>query len=135
MRNVFAAVLGVAVAVFAIMAVEVLGHTLFPPPANLRVDDPKAIADYIAHAPFLALAFVPLALAAGSFCGGAVASLLAVGRRPQRFGGIVGAVLLAASVMNLWMISHPLWIVLITPFVCMIPGMIGGQLGARREVY
>lgn len=134
MRNLFAVVLGVAVAVFAIMAVEMVGHSLYPPPANLKLDDPKAIADYIARAPFLALALVPVAWAAGAFCGGTVASLVAAGRRPQRFGLVVGTVIFAASVMNLWMIPHPLWLVLAAPFACLIPGWFGGMVGAGREV-
>ncbi|PCC70294.1 hypothetical protein SAMN02745121_03377 [Nannocystis exedens] len=133
MRNLFAVVLGVAVAVFAIMIVELIGHAVYPPPADLRLDDPKAIRDYIEHAPFLALAFVPIAWAAGAFCGGAVAALAASGRRPQRFGVIVGAVLLVASAMNLWVIPHPAWLVLATPFACLIPGRIGGAVGARRD--
>ncbi|WAS93320.1 hypothetical protein [Nannocystis punicea] len=133
MRNLFAVVLGVAVAMFAIMAVELIGHSIYPPPANLRLDDPKAIRDYIDNAPFLALAFVPIAWAAGSFCGGAMAAMVAGGRRPQRFGVIVGAVLLVASAMNLWVIPHPAWLVLASPFACLIPGWIGGAIGARRE--
>jgi len=133
MRNVFAVVFGVAVAVFAIMAVEMIGHALYPPPAHLRLDDPKAIRDYVENAPFLALAFVPVAWAAGAFCGGAVAALLAAGRRTQRFGLMVGTVLLVASAMNLWVIPHPVWLILATPFACLIPGWFGGAVGARRE--
>lgn len=134
MRNVLAVLLGVAVAVFAIMAVEMVGRGLYPPPANLRIDDPKAIADYIARAPVLALAFVLLAWAAGAFAGGAVATMAAAGRRPQRFGLIVGGVVLVASAMNLWMIPHPLWFVLVTPFACLVPGWLAGHMAAPREV-
>lgn len=134
MRNLFAVVLGIAVAVFAIMVVELIGHAIFPPPSSLRVDDPEAIRAYIEQAPFLALAFVPIAWATGAFCGGAVAALVASGRRPQRFGVIVGIVLLVASAMNLWVIPHPMWLVLVAPFACLIPGRLGGALGARREL-
>lgn len=134
MRNLFAVVLGVAVAVFAIMVVELIGHAIYPPPSELRVDDPEAVRHYIEQAPFLALAFVPIAWATGAFCGGAVAALVAGGRRPQRFGVVVGVVLLVASAMNLWVIPHPMWLVLTAPFACLIPGWIGGALGARREL-
>lgn len=135
MRNVFAVALGLVVAVCAVMAVETLGHSFYPPPVGLSMDDPKAISQYIADAPVLVLAFVLFAWAAGAFAGGAVAALVATGRRTQRFGFLVGAIILAMSAMTLWMISHPTWFILVTPFVCLIPGWLGGLLGARREAY
>jgi hypothetical protein len=133
MRNLFAVALGLAVAVCAVMAVEVLGHSLYPPPVGLSMDDPKGISDYIAHAPVLALAFVLLAWAAGAFAGGAVAALVATGRRTQRFGLVVGAIVLAMGAMTLWMIPHPTWFIVATPFACLIPGWVGGLVGVRRE--
>lgn len=133
MRNVFAVLLGIAVAVFAVMAVEMLSHSVYPPPVGLSPDDPKAISDYIAHAPALALAFVLLAWAAGAFSGGIVAAAVAAGRRPQRFGIFVGAIVLVMGALMLWMIPHPAWFILATPLACLIPGWFGGQLGARHE--
>jgi hypothetical protein len=133
MRNVFAVLLGIAVAVFAVMAVEMLGHSVYPPPADLSLDDPKAISDYIAGAPLLALGFVLLAWAAGAFSGGAMAATVAAGRRPQRFGLIVGGIILVMAALTLCMAPHPGWFVLATPFACLIPGWLGGQLGVHHE--
>lgn len=135
MRNLFAVALGLAVAVCAVMAVEVLGHSVYPPPVGLSLDDPKAISDYIAGAPALALAVVLFAWAAGAFAGGTVAALVATGRRTQRFGLIIGAVVLVMGAMTLWMIPHPTWFILATPLACLIPGWYGGLVGARREAY
>lgn len=131
MRNVLAVVLGVAVAGFVVMGVETLGHGLYPPPAGLSMDNPEAIKAYVAGAPFLALAFVLVAWAAGALVGGAVAARLAAGRRPARHGTTVGLVLLLMGAMNMWMIPHPLWFMLAAPFACLIPGSLGGQAGAR----
>ncbi|MDC0722136.1 hypothetical protein [Nannocystis bainbridge] len=133
MRNLLAVVLGVVVAVLAISLVELVGHSLYPLPADLRLDDARAIRAYFADAPCLALAFVPLAWAAGAFCGGAMAAAAAAGRRTRRFGVVVGAVILVAAGMNLWAIPHPAWLVLVTPLACLLPGWLGGAVGARRE--
>lgn len=115
------------------MAVEVVGHSLYPPPPGLSLDDLKGFSDYVASAPILALAFVLLAWGAGAFTGGAVAALVATGRRTHRFGLLVGAIVLAMGAMTLWLIPHPTWYILATPFACLIPGWFGGLVGARRE--
>lgn len=132
MRNVLAVVLGVAAAGFVMMGVETVGHSLYPAPVGLSPDDPKAIEEYVQNAPFLAIAFVLLAWAAAAFVGGAVAARLAVGRRTQRFGLIVGMVLLMGGAAQLWMIPHPAWFMLAAPFACLIPGMAGGRAGCQR---
>jgi hypothetical protein len=129
MRNVFAVIVGVATAGFVVMGVETLGHSLYPPPAGLSMDNPQAIEAYLANAPFLALAFVLIAWACGALVGGAVAARVAVGRRTARFGTTVGLVLLLMGAITMWSIKHPLWFMLAAPFACLIPGRIGGQLG------
>lgn len=131
MRNLLAVILGVIVAGFAVMGVESLGHSLYPPPAGLSPEDPKAIAAYIKAAPFLALVFPLLAWATGAFAGGAIAAYAAAGRRTRRFGTIVGLIFLMMAAMTMWMIPHPLWFMLAAPFACLIPGWFGGLVGAR----
>lgn len=133
MRNVLAVVFGVAIAGFAVMGVELLGHAIYPPPQGLSPDDPKAIEAYIAGAPFLAIAFVLFAWAVGAFVGGAVAARVAAGRWTRRYGVRVGLVLFVMAAMNMWMIPHPLWFMLAAPFACLIPGWLGGLVGAPRE--
>lgn len=134
MRNVLAVIFGVATAGFVVRGVEMIGHSFYPPPVGLSPENPEAIAAYMANAPFMAIAFVLLAWACGALVGGAVAARVAVGRRTARYGTTVGLVLLVMSAMILWTIPHPLWFVLSTPFACMIPGRIGGQLGARADL-
>ncbi len=133
MRNVLAVILGVVVAGLAIMGVESIGHSLYPPPAGFSPDDLKAIEAYIASAPFMAIALVLIAWAVGAFVGGAVAARAAAGRRACRFGTRVGLVVFIMAVMNMWMIPHPLWFKLVAPFACLIPGWFGGHLGAPRQ--
>lgn len=134
MRNVLAVILGVAVAGFAVMGVESVGHAIYPPPAGLSPDNPHAYAAYLARAPFLALAFGLVAWAVGAFVGGAVASKLAVGRRPRRFGVFVGLILLMLGALEMWRVEHPSWFALATPFACLIPAGFGGLVGARRSI-
>lgn len=132
MRNVLAVILGVAAAGFVMMGVETVGHSLYPAPPGLSPDDPRAIEQYVANAPFLAIAFVLIAWASAAFVGGAVAARLAVGRRTQRFGFIVGLILFVGGVAQMWMIPHPTWFVLAAPFAFLIPGMAGGRAGCQR---
>ena len=57
-RNVLAVVLGVTLAVVLIMAVERLGHVIYPPPADVDFADLEAVSEYINALPATALLLV-----------------------------------------------------------------------------
>ncbi|MGZ8312417.1 MAG: hypothetical protein ACXWUR_10165, partial [Allosphingosinicella sp.] len=58
MRIVLGVVAGLALAFVCIMAIELLGHTLFPPPPDLDISDPADMARLMQEIPTAALAFV-----------------------------------------------------------------------------
>lgn len=133
MRNVLAVVLGLIVAGLVMTGLESLGHALYPPPAWLSADDPKSIERYLKDAPFLAVALILVGWAAASFLGGATAARVAVGRRTGRYGLFIGVFLLVGAAGTMWMIPHPTWFMLIAPFACLVPGMVGGAMGCQRR--
>ena len=109
MRAVFAVLVGLAVALALIFGIELIGHTIWPPPAELDATDPEALAAYVGTLPFGALAIVLVAWIAGAFAGATVAGRL--GRvRSGRPALVVGALILAATVANLAAIPHPTWV-------------------------
>lgn len=134
MRSALAILLGVAVAGFAVMVVEMLGHAIYPPPAGLAGGDVRAVEAYVASAPIGALASVLVAWAAGAFAGSAVAARISGGDRPQRAGIFVGGILFVMAILNMSMIPHPAWFLALSPVACLLPALLGARLGARRPV-
>lgn len=108
LRDVIAAIVGVTAAVVTVALVEYLGHAVYPPPANLDIENTEAMIDYVATLPLGALLFVLAAYVIGTFNGVFVA--VWIGRaKPFAFALVVGVLMLVATITNLIMIPHPLW--------------------------
>lgn len=107
-RSFLAAFTGIIVAVAVVWGVEALGHVVYAPPADLDFNDADAMRAYIQTLPPGAFAFVLGGWLLGTLVGGWIAGRVAK-RRHLLFAGIVGAVILLAAAVNLWMIPHPAW--------------------------
>ena len=57
-RKISAVVLGVVTAVVLIIAIEALGHAVYPPPDDLDTSNIEALQAYVMNAPLAALLFV-----------------------------------------------------------------------------
>lgn len=107
LRLVLALVAGIAAALFTIMLIETVGHRLYPPPA-LDYSDTGALRAYVDALPLGAKLMVLSAWLAGTIDGVFVAGLV----NRARYGlcaAVIGALVLAATLANLAMIPHPLW--------------------------
>jgi len=107
-RNIGAILTGVVTAFVMVWVIEKLGHLIYPPPADLDFSDPEAIRPYMATLPFVALLFPMIAWVVGTFAGSLVASKIGTAN-PLAFAGVVGGLVLAATIANLIMIPHPAW--------------------------
>ena len=110
LRLALALVAGIAAALFTIMLIETVGHRLYPPPV-LDYSDTAALRAYVAGLPIGAKLIVLSAWLAGTVDGVFVAGLV----NRARFGlcaAVIGALVLAATLANLAMIPHPLWLAL-----------------------
>ncbi|MEJ2129698.1 MAG: hypothetical protein P8X81_12745 [Woeseiaceae bacterium] len=107
-RNAGAALAGVVTAFVLVMLVEKTGHLIYPPPANLDHTDVEAMETYTATLPFLALLFPMIAWVIGTFTGSLIASKIGTAN-PLVFAGVVGGMVLAATIANLIFIPHPHW--------------------------
>ncbi len=116
---------GAIVAIGLIGLVQIAAHTVYPPPQGLDYNDPAVLKTVMMNAPVGALLLVLLSYAVGTFVGAAIATRLSSPEVPVRQGYLVGALILAASVMNLRAIPHPLWF-WIGNFVVVIAAMVLG---------
>ena len=107
LRLILGVVLGIIVAFLVILAVEGVGHTIFPPPPGVNLTDPAQVATAMSKIPVQAKIGVLLAWFLGTLSGATTANLVA-GRRAWS-GRIVSLLILALSIFNMTTIQHPAW--------------------------
>ena len=128
-RGILGIVAGVAAAVLTVMAVQALGHALYPYPADIDLNDPEQIARVFPTIPVAAKLFVVAAWFGGALVGAAVAKAM-VGRSWAAWT-IAGLIALGA-VMNLFVIPHPVWMQLSAVVAPLLGGVIANHLVRRR---
>jgi len=106
MRVVLGVLAGVIVAVLGVFVLELLGHMVYPPPANLDLSDPEGAARLIAGLPAGAFAFVLAAWFLGTLAGAWTAN--AIGRSTVA-GWVVALVVICGGVYTMLTIPHPTW--------------------------
>ena len=107
-RNIAAGIAGVLIAFGLVGIVEMAGHAVYPPPANLDFSNEATMRAYIATLPLGAFLFVGGAWFIGAF-GGTFAACKIGRAKPEIYALVVGGLMLAATAANLLMIPHPLW--------------------------
>lgn len=107
-RNIVAAVVGIVVAAVLVMLVEKIGHTIYPPPADLDISDAEAMRDYVAGLPVGALLFVAAAWFIGATAGTCAACAIGTAK-PMYIAVLVGGLVFIGASVNLLMFPHPIW--------------------------
>ena len=128
-RNILAIVLALVLGGACVLAIEVLGHKLYPIPESFDMSDMQQVAEYVRTAPAGALAFVLLAQSAGSFVGGLTASVVAKAKK-MRMAGIYGIIALVLAMVNVLAIPHPVWMVALALLLPIPVALVGGLLGS-----
>jgi hypothetical protein len=119
---------GLAVAIFTIMFVEFIGNQLFPPPRGYDMSAGSALSLPVENL---------MGPVVGWFLGALAGSWVAVRISGERWTGWAIAVLvIAATVLNFAMITHPLWMMIAGPLAAILGGWIGETLpkGRRPEL-
>jgi len=120
-RIIIGIVAGFALGLGVVIGGDVLNHTLFPPPA------PEQWAEYALTAPVQNLVLLPIAYISAALAAAFVAATIA-GRAWA--GWIAGGFLTGATFVNLFMITHPIWMIA----VCVIGAPLAIWFGARIGV-
>jgi hypothetical protein len=130
-RTILGMLVGVVVAIAVIMLVEMLGHSVYPPPPGLDPTDPAneaAFAAFVAQMPLGAKAMLLLAWLLGTFTGALVAAKIA---RHQTAAALLVALVVMSGVVGMILkIPHPGWL-----SVCGLLLPIPVALLAMRLVY
>jgi hypothetical protein len=111
LRSILAVVVGILVMGITVAAVQWLGHSIFPlPPVD--INDRAAMDAAIAAMPAMALGFVLIAYAFGTFLGAYTASTISLAHK-RGVALTLAVVMLALIVLNFMSFTHPVWMVAI----------------------
>lgn len=126
-RKLAAAVAGVAVAILTIQLVEMLGHLVYPPPADFEFGEPDQVREFIATLPVGSILFVGAAWAIGTFLGTLAGALLS-GSSALPYAIVVGGIVLAGAITMLLIIPHPWWFTIAAPVSIIIAAVVAVYL-------
>jgi hypothetical protein len=116
---------GLAVAIMTVMAVEGIGNQLYPPPAGY--DMTSASAETL---PFETLVWPVI----GWFLGAAAGAWVAVRVSGENWPGWAIAIfVLAATILNLVLITHPTWVIVAGVIAPLLGGWVGQLLPKERR--
>ena len=126
-RGVVGVILGCLTALAITFVVESLKSMAFPPPSGLDLADPASARVIMDATPKAAFAMVLGGWFAGTLAGAWVAARFShpVGWPPLT----VGIILLAAAVMNMYVIPHPVWFWIIGVAIYPVATWVGAKLG------
>jgi len=129
-RNLAAAVAGVIVAMVAIQLVQMLGHLVYPPPADIEFGEPEQVREFMATLPVGSILFMGAAWAGGTFLG-TLAGALFSGATPLPYAVVVGGIVLAGAITMLLVIPHPWWFTIAAPVAIIVAAFLGMALAPR----
>ena len=128
-KNIAAGIAGIAIAIAIVWLIEMVGHSVYPPPPNLNFADADAMRAYTATLPIGAFLFVGGAWFVATLCGTFAACKIG-SAKPVIFAGVVGGIMLIATAANLIMIPHPLWFSILGIVGIIVAAWLGMTLGA-----
>ena len=111
LRTILGVLAGVLAMFAVIMAIEAVGHMIYPPPAGIDPMDPAheaAFAQFVATMPFAAKAMLALAWTLGAFAGGFVAAKIA--RHPRGAAVLIALLVMSGVVGMILRMPHPSWL-------------------------
>jgi len=130
-KNIGAGIAGVIVAIALVWVVELIGHSIYPTPADLDHGNSDVMRAYIDTLPLGAMLAVAIAWFVGSLGGCFVACRLG-SARPLIYALVVGGMMFAGAVFNLLIIPHPLWFSALGIVGIFVGAWLGMTLGRSR---
>ena len=112
-KKIMALVGGVVVGFIMVIVFEYINHLIFPPPADMDPMDIESVKAFMKEIPVGALIGIWFGWMISAFIAGFVSGKIDKINWKNN-GYIIATVLLVASIVNMYLIPHPIWMVVIT---------------------
>ena len=127
-----AVLLGVVTAFALVALAEWIGHTMYPVPDGLDVNDPVEMARYIRGLAPGAFVLVLTGWGVGTLAGGLVACAV-MKDKALLYASIIGIAVLIAALINLFTIPHPVWFTIASLGVIALATVLAAALSAFHK--
>ncbi|GAB5522519.1 MAG: hypothetical protein Roseis2KO_03910 [Roseivirga sp.] len=111
----------------AIFALEAVNHIFYPPPADLDFTDKAALTEFMQALPALAFVLLLVSWMIGTFIAGMVGALLNK-EAWKNSSIIIGVILALGSIINMTLIPHPTWLMIVASLAYVPTTYLGGRL-------
>ncbi len=125
-RSICAIFIGLIAGFLLILAVQQLGHLVYPLPADADFKNPETLKTLMKTLPVGALLFVLLSYIIGSFGTGVITTLIAK-EAPLKLSLIAGTFLLITGASNLMLIPHPVWFIICNILIYLPMAYLGNR--------
>ncbi len=132
MRNLLGAIVGIAVALGTILLFDWIAHFLHPVPEDFDKTDSSAIAAHIQAAPIEALIVLVSGWFIAAFDGVFLACLIGHAKR-YLFAIPIGGLVLVATVSNLILIPHPVWVTAAGPILIILAAWLATLVAPKPK--
>ncbi|MBL7884424.1 MAG: hypothetical protein JNL69_10180 [Bacteroidia bacterium] len=133
LRNILSIVIGTILGIIVIQIIQILGHLINPPPADLDITNVEAINAYIASAPAIVFVLVIVSYAIGSFVG-AFTSIFVSKEKHMSHAINIGGILMGLGAINLFTIPHPIWMIIVSLLVFLPSAYLGARVGIKVKM-
>ncbi|MDG1738077.1 MAG: hypothetical protein P8L68_00650 [Paracoccaceae bacterium] len=112
-KKIIAVIVGVIGGMAAMMVINFISVMLYPMPEGLDTSDKAVMIAYIAGVPIGAKLLVVAGWMVSAFVAGLVAALIAPEGSGRTMAIVAGGILMLGGIMNIVMIPHPIWMMII----------------------
>jgi hypothetical protein len=123
-------IIGTLVAFGLVAVIEAIGHKVYPIPPDVDISNLDQVKAYAATLPAGALVLVVAGWIIGTLGGGLAGSPLAR-HRAVLISGFVGALMMCATILNLVLIPHPVWMAIAAVVGIVLAAWFAGRLMRR----
>ena len=130
-RGIGAVIVGMIVAFLVVFGAEAISHQIYPPPPGMSMQDMTQVKAFVATLPMSVLLIVLAGHLIATFVATWTAAKIAHG---PMAAFVVGALLLAAGIVNAFMIPQPLWFSIASFVIYIGATLVGARAGTPRRV-
>jgi len=128
-RGIGAVIVGMIVAFLVVFGAEAISHQIYPPPPGMSMQDMTQVKAFVATLPMSVLLIVLAGHLIATFVATWTAAKIAHG---PMAAFVVGALLLAAGIVNAFMIPQPLWFSIASFVIYIGATLVGARAGIPR---
>ena len=126
-RIIMGIIFGIIFGITVIGIIELIGYSVITSLEGFNPTDPDSISERIENISTLAIIFVLISWASGSFVGGVISAYLS--KSYSLFSPIIiGSVLMTAGIYTMMEIPHPLWFRAISVFMFIPFSILGTRV-------